>query len=130
VARADIAATVAALGASGPNASAPTWIVSLANLGKLTLDQGRLTNYPIVTLPSAGPNLILLDAAALAVADDGVALDTSNEAMVEMSDAPTPATAATIYLNLWQANMVGVRTERYINWKLASGALAFTTTLT
>ncbi len=43
--------------------------------------------YPLVTSPGAGANLILVDAAAIAVADDGVELDVSDQAMVQMDDA-------------------------------------------
>ena len=126
---ASIAATVAAFGASRPRALAPTWIVSPANKGKLTLDNGMLTNYPVVTSPSAGANLILVDAPALVVADDGVILDTSDQAVVQMDDAPAPATAATLYVSLWQENLVGIRVERFINWKVVPGAVQFTATV-
>ena len=127
---ASIAATVAAFAASRPRALAPTWIVSAANKSSLVLDiNGNLKNYPVVTSPNAGPNLILLDPPALLVADDGVVLDTSDEALLQMDDAPTPAAAATIVLSLWQANLVGLRVERIINWKLVPGAVQFTATM-
>jgi hypothetical protein len=128
---ADIAATVAAFAASRPRALAPTWIVSAANLSKLTLDiNGKLKNYPVVTSPNAGANLILVDAPALVVADDGVVLDTSDQASLQMDDAPTPATAATVAISLWAMNLVGLRVERIINWKVLPGAVQFTATLT
>ena len=131
VASADIAATVAAFAASRPRALSPTWIVSAANKSKLTLDiNGNLKNYPVVTSPNAGANLILLDPPALLVADDGVILDTSDQALVQMDDAPTPATAATIMVSLWAANLVGLRVERIVNWKIVPGAVQFTATLT
>ncbi len=131
VASADIAGTVAAFAASRPRALNPTWIVSGANLSKLTLDiNGRLKNYPIITSPYAGANLILVDAPALVVADNGLVIDTSDQALLQMDDAPTPATAATVVISLWAMNLIGLKVERTVNWKLLPGAAQFTATLT
>jgi hypothetical protein len=42
----------------------------------------------------------------------------SREASVQMDSAPTnPPAAATVLVSLWQMNMVGIRAERFINWK-------------
>lgn len=129
-ASASIAATVAAFAASRPRALTPTWIVSAANLSQLTLDiHGKLKNYPVVTSPNAGANLILVDAPALIVADAGLDMETSEEALLQMDDAPTPPAPETVYVNLWQSNLIGVRVERTINWKILPGAVQFTATL-
>ena len=90
----------------------------------------RFKGYPVVVSPGAGANLIFVDAPAIAVADDGIELDVSDQALVQMDDAPTPATASTLYTSLWQENKVGIRVERYLNWKAATGAVQFTATLT
>jgi HK97 family phage major capsid protein len=132
---ASIAATISAFFTSRPKAIAPTWIVSPANVGALSaLDPTnvptRFKGYPLVVSPSAGANLILLDPPVLAVADDGLELDVSDQAIVQMDDAPAPASAATIYANLWQDNLAGIRVERYINWKVLAGSVQFTATLT
>jgi hypothetical protein len=74
--------------------------------------------------------LILVDASALVVADAGVILDTSDQALVEMNDAPAPPTEATIYISLWASNLVGIRCERTISWKILPGAVQYTATLT
>ena len=71
----------------------------------------------------------MLDAPALLVADDGVTLDTSDQALVAMDDAPTPATALTLYTSLWAENMVGIKVERALNWTIAPGAVQFTAML-
>lgn len=132
---ASIAATISALFTARPNAIAPTWIVSPANIGTLSaLDPmnvpTRFKGYPVVVSPGAGANLIFVDAPAIAVADGGLELDTSIDALVQMDDAPAPADATTVYLNLWQANMTGIRVERVLNWAKATGAVQFTATLT
>ena len=62
--------------------------------------------------------------AAIAVADDGIALDVSDQALVQMDDAPAAPTASTLYTSLWQENKVGIRVERYLNWKAATGRRA------
>ena len=131
---ASIAATISAFFTARPNAIAPTWIASPASIGTLSaLDPmnvpTRFKGYPLVMSPSAGANLILLDPPVLAVADEGVELDISDQAMVEMNDAAAPATAATLYTSLWQDNLTGVRVERFINWKAAAGSVQFTATL-
>ena len=79
--------------------------------------------------PSAGANLILLDPPVLAVADGGLELDTSDQAIVQMDDAPAAASATTVYVSLWQDNLTGIRVERTVNWKAAAGSVAFTATL-
>ena len=132
---ASIAATLSAFFTARPNAIAPTWIASPASIGTLSgLDPNNVPTqfkgYPLVVSPSAGANLILLDPPVLAVADDGLELDISDQAIIEMNDAAAPATAATLYTSLWQDNLVGIRVERFVNWKAAAGSVQFTATLT
>jgi HK97 family phage major capsid protein/HK97 family phage prohead protease len=66
-----------------------------------------------------GARIILAKASEILLADDGqVLLDVSREASVQMDSAPTnPPAAATVLVSLWQMNMVGIRAERFINWK-------------
>jgi Phage capsid family len=120
VASADLPATVAAFFTARPYAAAPTWIVSAAKLGTLAAtDPNVPTTYrglPIVLAPAAGANAILLDAAAIAVADGGVVLDASDAALVQLDDAPVPPVAATLQTSLWQMNLSAIRAERTIAW--------------
>ena len=55
------------------------------------------------------------------LADDGqVVVDASREASLQMLDNPTNNSAsatATSLVSLWQTNSVGLRAERFINWK-------------
>ena len=66
-----------------------------------------------------GARIILAKANEIMLADDGeVLLDASREASLQMESAPTnPPVAATVFTSLWQMNMVGIRAERFINWK-------------
>ena len=50
--------------------------------------------------------------------DGGVSIDASREASLQMDSAPaSPADATTVMVSLWQTNNVGLRAERFINWK-------------
>ena len=61
--------------------------------------------------------------------DGQVMLDASNQASLQMDNAPTnPPTATTVMVSLWQMNMVGIRAERFINWtKRRAGAVQYIT---
>jgi len=72
----------------------------------------------------------LIHAPSILFADDGgVNIDVSREATVEMNTVPTsPITASSVYVSLWQANLIGLRAERFINWKRArTTAVVYTT---
>ncbi|WP_296222458.1 phage major capsid protein [uncultured Sphingomonas sp.] len=76
----------------------------------------------------AGTRIILAKASEILLADDGqTMLDVSSEASLQMDSAPdaTPS-ATTVFVSLWQMNMIGIRAERYINWaKRRAGAVQF-----
>lgn len=69
-----------------------------------------------ITSTTAGSNVIALVPSLVMFAEEGILLDISREASVEMSDAPDGTGGL---LSLWQANMIGLRVERYINWQRA-----------
>jgi HK97 family phage major capsid protein/HK97 family phage prohead protease len=81
--------------------------------------------------------VILANANDIYLADDGqVVIDVSREASLEMSDAPTNSSSAgspgapvpTSLVSLWQSNSVGLRAERFVNWKKRrAGAVAYIT---
>lgn len=51
----------------------------------------------------------------VSLADDGnISIDMSQEASVQMNDAPSAGAQSLV--SLWQNNLVGVRAEQYINW--------------
>jgi len=70
-------------------------------------------------LAGMGDRIILVKPSEILLADDGgVTLDASREASLQMDSAPTnPPVANTVMVSLWQMNMVGIRAERFINWK-------------
>jgi HK97 family phage major capsid protein/HK97 family phage prohead protease len=88
----------------------------------LGAEGGTLMGFPVVTstniTPGAtGDRIYLVETSEIMFADDGVMLDISREASLQMSDAPdNPATATTVLVSLWQNNLVGIRAERFISW--------------
>jgi HK97 family phage prohead protease len=91
---------------------------------------GTLLGLQVVTSQSAGQVVAGIHAPSVLYADDGgVNIDVSREATVEMNTVPTsPITAASVYVSLWQANLIGLRAERFINWKRArTTAVQYTT---
>jgi hypothetical protein len=91
---------------------------------------GTILGLTTVTSQAAGSVVALVHAPSILFADDGgVNIDVSREATVEMNTVPTsPITAASVYVSLWQANLIGLRAERFINWKRArTTAVQYTT---
>lgn len=79
---------------------------------------GSVEGVTLVTSNHAGTNVVLVQPEYILYADDGgVTVDVSREASVQMDDAPAPADATTVLVSLWQNNLIGLRAERFINWK-------------
>jgi hypothetical protein len=71
-----------------------------------------------------GPSILFAD-------DGGVNIDVSQEATVELNTVPTsPPTASSVLISLWQQNLIGLRAERFINWKRARTTSVVYTTAT
>ncbi len=144
-ARTDLKKAITLFTASLLPVSEAVWIMSEANAFALstylttnsiqlypglTATGGTLFGIPVVTSQTAGNVVALVHAPSILFADDGgVNIDVSREASLEMNTAPTsPATASTTYVNLWQSNLIGLRAERFINWKRArTTAVVYTT---
>lgn len=77
---------------------------------------GAIAGVPLLTTKAAGNKLILIDAAKLVVADEGLAVDRSENAAVQMVD--NPSMGATSLVPMFQANCVAVRLVRFIDWRL------------
>jgi HK97 family phage major capsid protein/HK97 family phage prohead protease len=103
----------------------------LVNPG-LTAKGGTILGLTTVTSQAVGQVVALVHAPSILFADDGgVNIDVSREATVEMNTTPTsPITAASVYVSLWQANLIGLRAERFINWKRARTTSVVYTTAT
>jgi hypothetical protein len=95
------------------------------NLDGVTI---RVSNYLANNGGSGGAPFILVDEAEVYIADDGnVTLDASEEASIDMNDAPTGSSATptpTTNVSMWQTNSIALRAEREIWWGLRrSGAV-------
>lgn len=95
----------------------------------LNVNGGFLEGIPVITSQyvansSGYGNLVIaVKADEIFLADDGnVSIDVSEQASVQMSDAPTvnstSGTGASL-VSLWQTNSVGIRAEREISWTKA-----------
>jgi HK97 family phage major capsid protein len=85
------------------------------NSQTLTVDGGSHYGIPVVISATVGTRILALDAGAILFADNGVAIDLSKQATIEMNDAPV-GTAASVVTSLWQSNLVGLRGDWLITW--------------
>jgi HK97 family phage major capsid protein len=80
----------------------------------------RTSNYLANNGGSGGAPFILVDEAEIFLADDGnVTLDMSDQASLEMNDAPSGSSAtptAAQLVSMWQSNSIAFRAERFIWW--------------
>lgn len=77
---------------------------------------GDIDGVPVITSPAGDNLLILIDAASLAVVDDGLTVDRSTASAVQLDTAPSTGAAA--LLSAFQNNLVFLKFVRYISWKL------------
>lgn len=83
----------------------------------------RVSQYLANNGGSGGVPFILVDESEIYLADDGaVTLDMSDQATIEMSDAPagssnpTVVASSTLPVSMWQTNSIAFRAERFIWW--------------
>jgi HK97 family phage major capsid protein/HK97 family phage prohead protease len=112
---------------SATNALALSLMVN--NLGQpafpgITMTGGTFWGMPVIVSEAVGDIVILANANDIMLADDGqVTIDTSREASLQMDSAPTnPPVATTVFISLWQMNLLGIKAERYIDWVKARAA--------
>jgi HK97 family phage major capsid protein/HK97 family phage prohead protease len=132
-ARADLAARVATFTAANIPLEGAAWLMndsnafgigmSLNSLGQPLFpgfgpQGGSIMGIPVVISNNVGNRVILMHAPSILFADEGgVDIDVSREASVQMDSAPSdPPDATTVYVSLWQRNLVGLRAERMVNW--------------
>jgi hypothetical protein len=86
--------------------------VAFAQMGPLG---GRVANVEALVsdgLPAG--TILLVDASQIAAASSTIELDASSQATVQLDTAPdSPPTGTTVYTNLWQSNLLGLRATRY-----------------
>lgn len=101
----------------------------------LNMNGGTVEGIPVITseyvpADSSGSLIIMVNAQDIWLGDNGdFTVDMSNEASIEMSDAPTQnsttPTAASM-VSMFQTNSVAFRAERTINWaKRRNSAVAY-----
>jgi HK97 family phage major capsid protein/HK97 family phage prohead protease len=138
-AKADLAARVATFTAAGLPLEGSVWLMSDSNafglglamnaLGQplfpgVGINGGSIFGIPIVVSNALGTRVVLMHAPSILIADDGaVSIDVSREASVQMDSSPTDTVdATTVYVSLWQRNLVGLKAERFITWLRARTA--------
>ena len=131
VGTADVAASVKALIANffttSPGSERP---ILIANGGYAAAIRGAVPGYglDVVASEAAANNLIILDPARVFYSDGGLEVDYSDKAMLEMADPATnPPVAATVFMSLWQHNLVGFRLTRFVSWGAAPNAVKYST---
>lgn len=89
---------------------------------QITSTGGTVLGRPVVTSEAIGTKIIaLIPNQILFAEDDGIQIDVSREASVEMETTPaigetSPLTTVSNIKSFWQNNLVGFRAERYITW--------------
>ena len=128
-----VAASVAVFTAAGIPLEGSVWLMNDSNafgiamslnaLGQplfpgMTAQGGTIFGMPVIVSNNVSTRVILVHAPSILFADEGgVRIDVSREASVQMDSAPTDTVdATTVYLSLWQRNLVGLRAERMITW--------------
>jgi len=94
----------------------------------MTKDGGTLEGIPVVASQVVPTGMVIaINAPCILLADDGgVNFDVSTEASLQMDGAPGVPDATTVMVSLWQANMVGIRAERFITWlKARTGSVQY-----
>jgi HK97 family phage major capsid protein len=126
---------------ANPRTASPVFLMSPATAAALIIATGetnlnavvggQLMGIPTLTGSGIGNRLALVDAEQLIVADEGdMTLAMSRQGTVELNTTPTsPITASTISVNLWQQNLIGLKAQRWINWKLGNPNAALWTTV-
>ena len=119
------------LGANRPawivNSTVKAWLGGLINLAGSALmfpsvGSGTLLGIPIVdsTLQPTGVITLIDQDMVILAEDDGIEIDVSGEASVQMDSAPTnPPDATTVMVSLWQNDLIGLRGEQYTYWQRA-----------
>src|SRR5262249_46131025 len=89
----------------------------------LAVDGGDLAGIRFVptaaiSADSAGSEIVIVDASAIAVSDGELLLRQAEHASLQMDDVPTnPPTSSTVLRSLWQRNEVAVCVERIFGLK-------------
>ena len=90
---------------------------------------GTALGFTFIPSQAMGTTVAMVQPDCVLYADDGgVTIDVSREASLQMDTVlDNPTVATTVMTSLWQNNLVGLRAERFINWKKArAGCVQYT----
>jgi HK97 family phage major capsid protein len=145
-AKTDLASRVAVFAAANIPLESSVWLMNDSNafglamsvnaLGQplfpgMSITGGTIFGIPVVVSNNVGLRVILVHAPSILFADEGgVRIDVSREASVQMDSAPTDTVdATTVYLSLWQRDLIGLKAERMITWiRARTAAVTYITT--
>jgi HK97 family phage major capsid protein len=92
----------------------------------ITKAGGNIEGFPVITStniaatgdsPTDGTPIIAVNAPNIMVAQDGVEVDMSDQASLQMTDTPdSPETASTVSVSLFQREMVALKAVQRLNW--------------
>ena len=90
------------------------------------MNAGGGIGLPVIVSEAALGNTIAMDPAGIFVADDGVAIAASEQAMIQMNDAPdNPTLATTVFTSLWQDNLTGFKSNGSSIGRSTTGAVRY-----
>ncbi len=144
----NLEAVVDSLIAGGSDLQSAVWVMSAKAATKLAAkrDTAGAPAFPFVTarggelfgLPilvssalgsvSGGYQVLLLDAGAVLLADDGIVFDVADQAALQMDSTPTQSSStATTMVSLWSNDLIAIKIERYVGWlpARATGVCAY-----
>jgi HK97 family phage major capsid protein len=110
--------------------TAATIAMRLAGVGTPTDLPRTLFGAPVILSANSPQQVTLLDAGNILYSDTGgIDVSISNQAAIEMNDAPTnPPVGGTIIESLWPRNLFGVRVTRWLAYLRAqTGAVTYMT---
>lgn len=82
----------------------------------IDMNGGRFFGLPVVVSGNMPDIIVLVKPSEILLADDDtVTIDVSREASLQLDGAPSGNGQNMV--SLWQSNMVGLRAERFINWR-------------
>jgi Phage capsid family len=133
---ADLSAMLALITTAGAGL---TWIMRPMTAYKIAATIGgtaavdvprSLFGIPLVLSLNSPAQITLVDAACILYSDDdGFDVDVTEQALLQMSDAPTdPPVAATVFESLWQDNLWAVKVTRWLAYLRAqTGSVTYMT---
>jgi hypothetical protein len=88
---------------------------------EITVTGGRLLGVNVITSTHVTGLIVLLDAATILYARDAIAVNTSDEAFIEMDDSPvagetSPVSSISVVKSLFQNNLFAVKCEQGLSY--------------